>query len=96
MEERAVKKLLPFVIMFALVAISCNRSKALSEINVDDDGLAIRGYDAVAYFTRHAAVRGSAEHSLRWKGAEWRFSSAEHLELFRKNPEKYAPQYGGY
>ena len=61
-----------------------------------DRGLAIRGYDPVAYFTRGKPVEGSAQHQFRWKGAVWRFSSARHLALFKADPEKYAPQYGGY
>jgi YHS domain-containing protein len=59
-------------------------------------GLAIRGYDPVAYFTMGKPVEGSAAYQLKWKGATWRFSSARHLAMFKANPEKYAPQYGGY
>lgn len=59
-------------------------------------GLAIRGYDPVAYFTQGRPVEGSAAHSLEWRGATWRFASAEHRALFAENPERYAPQYGGY
>ncbi len=59
-------------------------------------GAAIRGYDAVAYFTEGRAVEGDAGRSLEWRGVEWRFSSAEHLAMFRKAPERFAPQYGGY
>lgn len=60
------------------------------------DGLAIRGTDPVAYFDQMTPVAGSAEHSLMWKGVEWRFSSSENMALFEANPENYAPQYGGY
>lgn len=60
------------------------------------DNLAVDGYDVVAYFTRGEPVEGSAEHSTEWNGAEWRFASAEHLERFRVDPERYAPAYGGY
>jgi len=60
------------------------------------DGIAIRGTDPVAYFDQMAPVVGSADHSLMWKGAEWRFSSAGNLETFEANPMAYAPQYGGY
>lgn len=58
--------------------------------------VAIRGYDAVAYFTEGKAVEGREEHSFEWKGAEWHFASAENKDLFAADPEKYAPQYGGY
>jgi len=61
-----------------------------------EGNLAIRGYDPVAYFTENAPVEGSAQYEYEWKGATWRFSSAEHLKRFQENPEAYAPQYGGY
>jgi YHS domain-containing protein len=58
--------------------------------------LAVGGYDAVAYHTQGKPVAGTDEFTHMWKGAEWRFSSKENLEAFLKEPEKYAPQYGGY
>jgi len=58
--------------------------------------LAIRGYDAVAYFTLGEPTKGNKEFEYEWKGAAWRFSNAQHLEQFKAEPEKYAPQYGGY
>ncbi len=60
-----------------------------------DEG-AIRGYDTVAYFTESKAVKGSKEFTTNWNNADWYFSSKENLVLFKQNPEKYAPQYGGY
>ena len=57
---------------------------------------AIRGYDTVAYFTEGEPVEGSDEFATEWQGATWRFASQEHLDLFEADPEKYAPQYGGY
>ena len=58
--------------------------------------LAIRGYDTVAYFKENKALEGESDYEFKWQGATWRFSNAENLDLFRANPEKYAPQYGGY
>lgn len=58
--------------------------------------LAVDGYDTVAYQTDGAAVKGRSEFSYRWQGANWRFASAEHLAAFRADPQRYAPQYGGY
>lgn len=57
---------------------------------------AIDGYDAVAYFTEGKPVQGSDEFTLRYQGAEWKFASQEHLDLFKADPQAYAPQYGGY
>lgn len=59
-------------------------------------GLAVGGYDPVAYFTESKPRKGAAAHSLKWHGATWRFKSTENKALFESNPEKYAPQYGGY
>ena len=58
--------------------------------------VAIKGYDTVAYFTENKAVKGSKDFVTEYKGATWHFSSQENLDLFKGNPEKYAPQYGGY
>ena len=57
---------------------------------------AIRGYDPVAYFTAGKAVKGDQKLALHWNDADWYFASKENLNSFTKNPEKYAPQYGGY
>ena len=58
--------------------------------------VAIKGFDPVAYFTQNAAVEGSPTYSYHWLGATWQFASAENRDLFKKEPAKYAPQYGGY
>ena len=57
---------------------------------------AIKGYDTVAYFTQGKPVQGSEEYSTDYNKATWLFSSQENIELFISNPQKYAPQYGGY
>ena len=62
----------------------------------DPSGIAIRGYDPVAYFTMQKPVAGKDEFATDWMGATWNFSSQEHLELFTADPDKYAPQFGGY
>lgn len=59
-------------------------------------GIAIRGFDTVAYFTLGKATKGSEQFATQWQGATWYFASQEHLDLFNTEPEKYAPQYGGY
>lgn len=58
--------------------------------------VAIKGYDPVAYFTKNAAVKGDRKYRHEWRGANWHFSTQEHLDMFQQAPEKYAPQYGGY
>ena len=57
---------------------------------------AIKGYDPVAYFTENKALKGSKDIAYQWHGAQWLFSSKEHQSLFINDPEKYAPQYGGW
>ncbi|MEZ9073779.1 YHS domain-containing (seleno)protein [Vibrio splendidus] len=57
---------------------------------------ALDGYDTVAYFTSGEPVEGNKKFSTEYKGADWYFSSEKNLTLFVNNPEKYAPQYGGY
>ena len=63
--------------------------------NGSHEGIAINGFDTVAFFTEKKALRGKPEHSFEWMGAKWLFASQENLSLFKANPEKYAPQYGG-
>jgi YHS domain-containing protein len=60
------------------------------------DGLALDGYDPVAYFDEEKAVEGSEDFSFEWQGATWRFASAERRDRFAAEPERYAPQFGGY
>ncbi|MEN9599044.1 MAG: hypothetical protein RL596_1355 [Bacteroidota bacterium] len=60
------------------------------------EGKAIGGYDAVAFFTQSAMVKGFDSLHYNWKDARWLFSSIKNKEAFIANPEKYAPQYGGY
>lgn len=62
----------------------------------DTDEVALEGHDVVAYFTEGRPMQGSPEHSHRWQGAVWQFASEQHLDLFRENPERYAPAYGGH
>ena len=57
---------------------------------------AINGYDSVAYFTVGKPVKGQDSFAFDWMGAKWKFASQANLDLFKANPEKYAPQYGGY
>ena len=88
------RRLAPGVTMVLLVVAP---ALALEPINKTFfGGLAVDGYDPVAYFTDGRPVEGRKEIAYDWHGATWRFASAEHRELFVAAPEKYAPQYGGY
>ncbi len=61
-----------------------------------DDGIALKGYDPVAYFTQKKAVKGSKNYAYTYKGVTYRFSSAKNRATFKANPSKYEPQYGGW
>ena len=65
------------------------------EINAEN-GIAIKGYDPVAYFSDNAPVAGRPEFSASYKGATFQFASAAHKAQFEADPAKYAPQYGGF
>ena len=59
-------------------------------------GKAIKGYDPVAYFTEGKPVEGSSDFTAEFDGATWYFASAQNRDAFVADPDKYAPQYGGY
>jgi YHS domain-containing protein len=58
--------------------------------------IAVSGYDPVAFFTDSKPVNGSPFITAQYEGATYFFASEEHKKLFTENPDKYAPQYGGY
>ena len=80
------------VVLFAIVSSS---AFAIAPIFSTEEG-AIRGYDPVAYFKLNKPVKGNKILHTTWQDAEWHFSSQANLDAFVANPEKYAPQYGGY
>ncbi len=61
-----------------------------------DEGLALRGYDPVAYFIQNKAVKGEKELSYDYHGVSYHFSIPANQQAFQANPEKYEPQYGGW
>lgn len=89
------RKLALFAALMVFLALAMVQCLAIDPIN-KKRGVAIRGYDPVAFFTESRAVEGDKQYTHRWMNAEWRFISAENRDLFAADPEKYAPQYGGY
>jgi len=88
-------------IVIALTVTSCGlipsqAQSSINAVNVDESRLAIKGYDPVAYFTLAKPVQGSAKFTAEHLGATYYFSSAQHQSMFKRDPNKYAPQYGGY
>jgi YHS domain-containing protein len=62
----------------------------------EKDGVALRGYDAVAYVKENQAVKGSARYRAEHQGSVFLFSSPAHRDAFAADPTRYAPQYGGF
>jgi YHS domain-containing protein len=93
---------LAFVSTFLMVAVlaglphSARSSESpVAPVNATD-GVGLKGYDPVAYYTDGQPTKGSSQYTFQWKGVTYRFASAENLQSFKAGPEKYLPQYGGY
>ena len=95
-----VAKGMLFVLMTVFLAGALpketNAESLKKKINSDSFGVAIKGYDTVAYFTEGRPTKGKSEFSYNWNDANWYFSTAENRDLFAADPEHYAPKYGGY
>ena len=86
------------LLLFALnlvIDLRAASDAARKQYNLDSNSLALQGYDPVAYFTDAKPVEGKADYELAWDGQRYRFASAQHRDLFKANPDKYAPQFGG-
>jgi len=90
----AVKTLLSGVALS--VALTTSALAAGVDVNASNTGLALQGYDPVAYFTLGAPTEGNWQITTAYNGATYRFASEEHKAAFEADPEAYLPQYGGY
>lgn len=81
-----------FLLLMALSTVAL--AKELQ--NLDRNGVAIQGYDPVAFFTNNRPVKGTAQFQSEYRGAKYYFASPEHKAAFDKEPAKYEPQFGGY
>lgn len=84
------------LIVVAYVFSSCGGSEAPKGQVFEVDGVAIAGYDPVAYFEQSEAKAGKLETSSSYNGLTYQFSSTKNKSLFDQNPEKYIPEYGGW
>lgn len=82
---------LTILVLFSITTAFAQKSEVFAP-----DGKAIHGYDPVAYFTASKPVPGDPKISYNYEGADWYFASETNRDAFKANPEKYAPQYGGY
>jgi YHS domain-containing protein len=81
------------ILVALLLTVAC---AVQAQTNVDSSGLALKGYDPVAYFTENRPLAGKTEFTAQHEGATYRFASAANRDAFAAAPQKYAPQYGGY
>jgi YHS domain-containing protein len=92
--------LLTWLAGMAMVLLAYGEAQAVKqtggEYNTLFAGLGAKGYDPVAYFTDGKPLQGKAEFEAVYGGVTWRFATAEHRDLFKADPAKYAPQYGGF
>jgi YHS domain-containing protein len=86
-----MKYFLLIAILFLVVGVQAQQPEVFSKNN-----LAINGYDPVAYFTEAKALKGNDSFNIQWNHARWVFTSKANLDSFKVQPEKYAPQFGGY
>ena len=85
-----------FLAGLAATALAATAGRAQTPVYFAPAGVAIGGYDPVAYFRDGVPQLGRAGISVRWKGAEWQFESRANRAAFEANPRAYAPQFGGY
>lgn len=92
-----MKPILTSILLTAFLALSMPllaQDRVLT--HTDSSGVAVSGYDPVAFFTEARPVKGLVEHRLVYKGALYLFASRDNLEAFQSDPEKYEPRFGGY
>ena len=88
-----------FALLLASVALACTigaAEKKVAPFNTDRAGLGLHGYDPLTYFEGPKPQPGRPEFEHAWGGATWRFTSAANRDRFAADPERYAPQFGGY
>lgn len=88
-----MKKIILALSIILVTSVSLVAQKSSTFIQ---SGKAIRGHDPVAYFTESKPVKGNEKLVYNWNNANWYFSSQQNLDQFKADPEKFAPQYGGY
>lgn len=89
-----MKKIFALTLLLAAAFPAFAQSKTL--LNLDKTGVAIQGYDPVAFFTDQKPVKGDAKFVAKHGGAIYQFASKENKDLFKADPAKYEPAFGGY
>jgi YHS domain-containing protein len=91
-----MKKILTVLIALASTITTFAQTKTIDKNVNTQNGVAIQGYDPVAYFEVGKAVKGIKDISTNFQEAIYYFSTEEHKTSFLKNPMQYIPQFGGY
>ena len=90
------KTFIGFALSAFIVLVSLRISLASEPPVNQTDGIALKGYDPVAYFTENKAVQGSDQFTAQYQGSTYRFESAANRDVFNASPARHVPQYGGY
>lgn len=87
-----------FAVLLAAGLVAGSAVPSIAEDQKKDQvyGVAIKGYDPVAYFTQDKAIKGKSSMFYVWNEAEWHFDNAGHRDLFAADPKKYAPRHSGF
>ena len=85
-----------FSALIAVALLSMSSTAVFAGEFFETDGVALRGYDPVAYFASGKPQKGQAQYSYEYKGSKFYFASDANRRAFMAMPEKYAPQFGGY
>ncbi len=91
---RTAVRLLPILALIAAGPLTAQAGHGT--VNTNAAGVALQGYDPVAFFTDGKPVQGSTAHMMTHNGVAYQFASAAHRNTFAANPAKYLPAYGGY
>lgn len=89
-------KLIKTAVVATTVVFSSLSFAADVGVNASENDLAIHGYDPVAYFTKGKPTKGESKYTATYKGAIFQFASEKNRDMFKKDPEHYAPQFGGF
>lgn len=82
--------------LLVLVVFALTATLAWGQQNAKEPRLILKGYDPVGYFTEGRPVQGNAKYQHVWDGGRYHFASAANRDKFVSDPDRYAPQFGGY
>lgn len=88
------RTVLLIIVGLTFMMMETNAQTKLTYVN--ENNVALGGYDVVNYFTEYVARKGNAAHAVTHDGVTYYFTSAEHANMFKETPDNYLPQYGGY